>query len=129
VNHLPKIWESFASNHQAFNSTPHIPIPRLSITNRPRGKCELKQTLASPVAITCLAALDVVQCAAQALMTCPAALDVVQCAAQALIFGSCDRLKVKLDNKEFNGLEEIPDAIEYMLSGSSMGKVVAKVSD
>ena len=37
------------------------------------------------------------------------------------------KLKVCLDERQFNGLEGIYDAVEHLLSGASMGKVVAEI--
>jgi NADPH-dependent curcumin reductase CurA len=36
------------------------------------------------------------------------------------------KIKVAIDPGEFNGLESIPNAVEYLLSGQSCGKVVVK---
>jgi len=38
------------------------------------------------------------------------------------------KLKVCLDERRFTGLEGIYDAIEHLLSGASMGKVVAEIA-
>jgi hypothetical protein len=39
------------------------------------------------------------------------------------------RLQVEIDPKEFTGLEQVADAVEYLHSGVSMGKVVVKLGD
>jgi NADPH-dependent curcumin reductase CurA len=38
------------------------------------------------------------------------------------------KLRVCLDERRFAGLEGIYDAIEHLLSGASMGKVVAEIA-
>jgi NADPH-dependent curcumin reductase CurA len=38
------------------------------------------------------------------------------------------KLKVCLDERRFTGLEGVFDAIEHLLSGASMGKVVAEIA-
>lgn len=37
-----------------------------------------------------------------------------------------DKLKVSVDQTQFNGLESIPTAVEYLLSGQNCGKVVVR---
>ncbi|MCW5316850.1 zinc-binding dehydrogenase [Nostoc sp. KVJ3] len=37
-----------------------------------------------------------------------------------------DKLKVAVDPTHFNGIESIPDAVEYLLSGQNCGKVVVR---
>ncbi|MEH2194531.1 MAG: zinc-binding dehydrogenase [Nostoc sp.] len=37
-----------------------------------------------------------------------------------------DKLKVAVDSTHFNGIESIPDAVEYLLSGQNCGKVVVR---
>jgi NADPH-dependent curcumin reductase CurA len=37
-------------------------------------------------------------------------------------------LKVVFDEENFNGLDGVQDAIEHLLSGRSMGKVIAKLN-
>jgi len=37
-----------------------------------------------------------------------------------------NKLKVLVDNSYFNGLKAVPDAVEYLLSGKNIGKVVIK---
>ncbi|EKX49229.1 hypothetical protein GUITHDRAFT_85698 [Guillardia theta CCMP2712] len=39
-----------------------------------------------------------------------------------------DSLKVLVDSKHFEGLENIADAVDHMLSGKTVGKVVVKIS-
>lgn len=39
------------------------------------------------------------------------------------------KLQAWIDPKPFVGLQSVPDAIEYMLSGSSIGKVVVRIQD
>ncbi|MDX1293829.1 MAG: zinc-binding dehydrogenase, partial [Hyphomonas sp.] len=50
-------------------------------------------------------------------------------AARAWMFErfAAGELKVVFDEENFNGLDGVPDAIEHLLSGRSMGKVVAKI--
>jgi NADPH-dependent curcumin reductase CurA len=36
------------------------------------------------------------------------------------------KIKVAVDSREFNGLESIPDAVDYLLNGQNCGKVVVK---
>jgi NADPH-dependent curcumin reductase CurA len=36
-------------------------------------------------------------------------------------------LTALVDSRKFNGLDSIPDAIEYMLSGTTIGKVVVEL--
>ena len=36
------------------------------------------------------------------------------------------KIKVAVDSTPFNGLESIPDAVEYLLSGRNCGKVVVR---
>ena len=43
---------------------------------------------------------------------------------QALDMMHAGQIKAMVDPREFRGLESVPDAIEYMLSGQSVGKVV-----
>jgi NADPH-dependent curcumin reductase CurA len=38
------------------------------------------------------------------------------------------KLKPLVDAKEWKGLDQVPDAIDYMLSGKSIGKVVVKIA-
>jgi NADPH-dependent curcumin reductase CurA len=38
-----------------------------------------------------------------------------------------EKLKVKLENRQFKGIEAIFDAIDYQLSGQSIGKVVVEL--
>jgi NADPH-dependent curcumin reductase CurA len=37
-----------------------------------------------------------------------------------------DKLKVAVDPTQFNGIESIPAAVEYLLSGQNCGKVVVR---
>lgn len=37
-----------------------------------------------------------------------------------------DKLKVAVDPTQFQGIESIPDAVEYLLSGQNCGKVVVR---
>lgn len=37
-----------------------------------------------------------------------------------------DKLKVAVDSTQFQGIESIPDAVEYLLSGQNCGKVVVR---
>ncbi len=37
-----------------------------------------------------------------------------------------DKLKVAVDSRQFQGIESIPDAVEYLLSGQNCGKVVVR---
>jgi NADPH-dependent curcumin reductase CurA len=37
-----------------------------------------------------------------------------------------DRIKVAVDPTAFQGIESIPDAVEYLLRGQNCGKVVVK---
>jgi len=44
------------------------------------------------------------------------------------LFGE-GKLKLVVDTKKFNGLEAIPDAIDYMYEGKNVGKVVVQLSE
>lgn len=37
-----------------------------------------------------------------------------------------NKLKVAVDPTQFQGIESIPDAVEYLLSGQNCGKVVVR---
>lgn len=37
-----------------------------------------------------------------------------------------DKLKVAVDSTQFQGIESIPDDVEYLLSGHNCGKVVVR---
>lgn len=37
-----------------------------------------------------------------------------------------DKLQVAVDTTQFQGIESIPDAVEYLLSGQNCGKVVVR---
>jgi NADPH-dependent curcumin reductase CurA len=39
------------------------------------------------------------------------------------------KLQAWIDPQEFNGLGAVPDAIEHMLSGRSIGKVVVRMHE
>ncbi len=39
------------------------------------------------------------------------------------------KLQAWIDPQEFTGLSAVPDAIEYMLSGKSIGKVVVRMHE
>eukprot|EP00960_Hanusia_phi_P058206 763811-Hanusia_phi.AAC.10 len=41
---------------------------------------------------------------------------------------SANSLKVLIDTKKFHGLESVADAVDHMLSGNTIGKVVVKIS-
>lgn len=50
---------------------------------------------------------------------------IVDCKSKVFQLFAEGKLKVLLDDSQtFEGLESIPDAIEHMLSGSTIGKVV-----
>ena len=49
------------------------------------------------------------------------------CKQQAWDMYSDGRIKALVDEKQFRGLDSIPDAVDHMLSGQAIGKVVVAV--
>lgn len=52
---------------------------------------------------------------------------IMACKKKAVDLYNEGKIRAVVDSKAFEGVESVPDAINYMLSGQALGKVVVKM--